>query len=113
VYYITQYKAGLGGLYGGDLRARSWKDASAKAKVRGLGEKVIGFGFKNHALNRPCSEVLRSRKASPLEKLHALTFLGLLATSSKVATAREFFDDEVGLIHQWIHLEMARADPEG
>jgi hypothetical protein len=110
--YVSQYRAGLGGIYGSDIQARSWKEAYRKAKERGLGEKVIGRSISRRGDFAPCSTVLRSRRYNALDRIHALCFLALLATSAKVATARTFFDDETGLIHQWIHLELRAKDPE-
>jgi hypothetical protein len=79
-----------------------------------MGEHVAGLGFyRNRGTAATCSEVLRSRKATPIDRIHALTFLALLATSSRVATARDFLDDDNGLLHAWVHLEMVRENPEG
>jgi hypothetical protein len=111
-YFSAIYRAGQGRVYGSDIRARSYDHACVLALKRGLDERVLGLSlFKNRGISDTCSQVLRSRQSTALERLHALAFLGLLGTSSGAVTAREFFDDDVGVLHQWIHLELEKEDP--
>lgn len=112
-YYVGIYRGGLGRIYGTDIRARSYGAALSLARKRRLNESVVGLCLTpGRGLSPTCSQVLRSRKSTPLERIHALAFLGLLALSAGVVTPREFFDDDVGVLHQWIHLELHRANPE-
>lgn len=103
--FLTEYHTG-DARYGNWLLARGWKHAGQVARRRGLGEKPVGImGKRKHALDELPSAVLRS-KAPFARKAHALCFLGLVALSSGAATARDFFDDEDGLLHQLVHIRM-------
>jgi hypothetical protein len=104
--YITSYKAGAN-YYGSWIYARSLPEAKRIAGLRHMREKIVGEGYKyqHHKLNWRCSDVLRSRQ-SAIDKLHALTFLMRQALAAKVSTARMFCDEEHGIMHVWIHLEI-------
>lgn len=105
--YATQYRAALGGIYGHQIRARSLAEARAFARLRGLGEQIVGLALRAQ-MQPTCSRVWADRMADGIDRLHALVFLAALATASGIVTARELFDDEGGLLHLAAHLEQDR-----
>jgi hypothetical protein len=106
--FLAEYYEG-GQVYSSEIWARSWKHAQELAGARCLGEKIIGSGPILQAAS--CSAVLSSR--APLaDKMHALCFLGLLATSSSCAEARDFFGDQ-GVLHQFVHYSIPIIRKEG
>ena len=107
--FLAEYRRGLA-LYGSHIWAKDWRQARAFAKRRGIGEEVVGVWVSTGEM--PASEVIRT-KGTVRVKVHALCWLGLLATSCGVATAFDFFDDASGIIHQFVHAVNQSGDPAG
>lgn len=107
--FLAEYKRGLA-LYGSHIWARDWRQARAYAQRRGIGEVVVGAWERTGEL--PASEVIRTRGAVRI-KVHALCWLGMLATSCGAATAADFFDDQSGILHQFVHAVNQNGDPAG
>lgn len=103
--FLTNYRAGQGGHYGASLKATSWTEARRMARLRGLNETVLGIVVNK---DRKCSDILKDAKSSALDRVHALAFLSLFALQSKAVNALDILDDEIGVLHQWIHYERDR-----
>lgn len=110
--YLTEYRSSLGGVYGAWVWASSWSQAERLAKKRR--EKVYGRKLAERVvvLERPCSSVLTSR-APLIQKIHALCFLGLIACRSGAAKPDDFFDDEGGVLHQFVHWQASKRGDFG
>jgi hypothetical protein len=102
--YATQYQAGDGAIHGHQISSTSLRGARHLAGLRGLGEQVVGLAIEPQPT---CSQVWMSRKADALERIHAITFLGHLATAVGFPSS-VFFDDGVGILHLACHLERDR-----
>lgn len=98
--YLTEYPMGEH-KYACSLFAKSKRHAASVAKKRGMGEAIIGKESKS-AAHVPASRMLRSARYTDADKLHAVTFLCMLAHSSGVASWRETIGDE-GVLHEFIH----------
>lgn len=90
--YLTKYRVG-NARYGGDIWATSVKQAQAFADRRGIGEKIIGKGFRGGGLSRA-----RTRQ----QKLHEAIYLGWIALEMGIMTPKQLLGDQ-GLIHQYVH----------
>lgn len=99
--YLTEYFVG-DQRYGGDIWARSFKEAERLADKRSIGEKVIGDGYRGGGLPRA-----RTR----LQKLHEAVYLGWIALESDRLTAEDLLGDK-GIIHEFIH-SMSGAKVKG
>lgn len=91
------------GEYGSEVWAYSWKEARETARRRGINEKVIGSKAVLRA--QPASVVLRSKKVSDLDRIHALSFMGYLALSAGVAKPSDILGD-AGLLHTMVHIAL-------
>lgn len=108
--YLTEYRAGFGGVFGNKIAAPSLRGARRLARHRGLREKVLGEG--DLGIDVPCTVFLRRRGTTPAQRLHAIAFLSFVALRAKVATVDDVLDDEQGILHQWAHWEMFKASRE-
>ncbi len=110
-WYLTEYKPDGVQSYGTSLWAKNKKDAETVAKLRGMGEVLISKGATKGRPFPRCSTILRARKQSVKEKVHALCFLSTLAWSSGKADYRDLIGD-LGIIHEYAHgVPMKRIMP--
>lgn len=117
-WYLTEYRANwvpIGkdeeiappGAYGAHVYASSLKEAKKLCRLRGLGERIVFERGTKAAPYRRASDLLKARTVSGRRKsektvLHGLSFLGMLALASGVATIQEILGDE-GFIHNFCH----------
>jgi len=112
-WFLTEYRANwrthdpkedvcAPGSYGAHLWAGSFRTAKRRAIERGMGERVVSKGFKGPAPYKPASKMMRSKKYSQTEKIHALCYLGQIAIASGAVPAQDIIGDK-GIVHDFCH----------
>lgn len=113
--YQTNYKK-----YGAHIWAKSWKEAEAIAKQRGIGEKVDGQSMKlEDGYGRKVPEEIANpdfKKLNDYEFLlqlpqiiHTACFLGWIAFNTGKLKIEQLLGDE-GIIHKLAHLNNEGVD---
>lgn len=99
--FSTSYHEGRSA-YVSEVVASSRGRAEQLIAERRLGERLIAERDWPPR-NRPPSHWITDPHARLTQQVHALTFLAFLATSSGVASARDFLGDE-GILHSFVHI---------
>lgn len=90
--YLTSYIVGKSE-YGGDVWANSFRHAQGICKRRGIGETVIGSGYRGGGLRRPVTRE---------QKIHEAVYLGWIALEMGLMTPAEVLGDQ-GIVHELVH----------
>lgn len=89
--------------FGGVILARSLPEAKRLAKLRNIGERVCGDGWKTDLSARPNRLMFCRSEKKRLDAIHGAIYLGWLAVKSLTATVDEVFGDE-GTVHDLLHV---------
>lgn len=91
--------------FGTYIYAHKLDAAKSFARMRNIGEIVLGVSGEKRRPEPTVTDLMRRRRMTPrqrLEVVHAATFLGYLAMQSLGTPAHEVIGDE-GFIHEVIH----------
>lgn len=91
------------GNYSAYVHANSLRHARDICRRRGIGERIVSpYARLRSRPYEPLSALLNSRKAKPLQIVHAAIYLGWLAMRAGKIEANDLLHDE-GLIHEIVH----------